>query len=203
MCGRYYIASEDMEKIISGLLHTLTVPSPVKTEGEVFPGDTALIIAPNRKREARAFAMDWGFRLEKGKRLINARSESARSKPLFRDGMHTRRCLIPASFYYEWGQTDKAKYQFTPQTGPGICMAGIYRPEKDGRYAFTILTRDAAPDLLQVHPRMPVILPADALLPWLSTDIDPDTLLRRAQLDMTYAPAGQISLDKSSADRLY
>ena len=202
MCGRYYLASEDMDRIITSLLRSLDAPG-CKMSGEIFPGDTAPVIAPNRARESKAFAMQWGFSLGKGKRLINARSESALEKPMFKESMRIRRCLIPASFYFEWGQEDKTKYMFRPAEGKGVCMAGIYRPEPGGRYAYAVLTRDAAPSIRQLHPRMPVILPSDACLPWLHPETDPDTLLKKACLDMIWAPAEQISLDKWTQDRLY
>ena len=196
MCGRYYLASEDMNAIITSLLRTLDsrADAHCKRSGEIYPGDAAPVLAHNRQRICRAFFMDWGFQVN-GRRLINARSETAAEKPLFRDSMHARRCIIPASRYYEWSTQTHEKYDFHPETGRSLLLAGIYRPESDGTYSYTVLTRDAAPHLAHLHPRMPVILPADSLTAWLSPDFDPERILRNAREDIAFFPAGQLSFD--------
>lgn len=203
MCGRYYLKSEDMNTVITSLLRSLESKSGdgVKTGGEIYPGDTAPVLAPNRAGLCRAFFMDWGYPLH-GKRIINARSETAAQKPLFRDGMRSRRCIIPASCYYEWGKIDHQKYNFHPEAGKGLLLAGIYRPEPDGRYSYTVLTRDAAPHLVHLHPRMPLILPADAVTAWLTPGFDPDAVIRNARTDIAFAPA-PLPLDKTASDTVY
>ena len=205
MCGRYYLQTEDLHPIIAALLHNMRADAahPFKVSGEIFPGDLAPVIAPNKAREPKAFAMQWGFVMSGSKRLINARSETAAEKPMFRDSMRFRRCLIPASYYFEWGQKDKAKYCFRMESGQGICMAGLYHREADGRYTYTILTRDAHPGIAHVHSRMPIILPQEALLPWLDEKNAPQQLLKLACTDVACTPAEQIVLDKLLLDGLY
>ena len=72
----------------------------VKT-GEVFPSDTAAVIAKNRQLKPAVFPMRWGFERKGGGLVINARSETAAEKTLFRESAQLRRCLIPASCNFE------------------------------------------------------------------------------------------------------
>ena len=72
----------------------------VKT-GEVFPSDTAAVIANNRQLKPTVFPMRWGFERRGGGLVINARSETAAEKQLFRESAQLRRCLIPASCNFE------------------------------------------------------------------------------------------------------
>ena len=204
VCGRYYLKSDDMNAVITSLLRSLDAGNAprAKMEGEIYPGDTAPVLANNRARMLRAFFMDWGFPLN-NKRVITARSETAAQKSMFRESMQLRRCIIPASFYYEWAVDDHTRYDFRPETGRSLLLAGIYRPEGNGRYSYTVLTRDAAPHMRHLHPRMPVILPADSLIPWLTPGYDPDTLIKASRTDIRFAPAPQLPLDKAPADTLY
>lgn len=160
-------------------------------QGEIFPGDTAAVLAPNRQLTPTAFAMTWGFHLDK-KLVFNARAESAMDKPMFRDSYRRRRCLIPASAYIEWEhQQDKpAKYLFRPEDSRMLYLCGLYRVEDDPRRpAFTILTHNAAEDLQRFHDRMPVIAPPEMAMDWLHPDVDPGVIIRSALARMTFTPA--------------
>lgn len=190
MCGRYYLKSEDMNAIIGTLLRTLErkgVPADAKLNGEIYPGDTAPVLCHNRAHETRAFFMDWGFDVNQ-KRIFNARSETAKEKPMFRESMHQHRCIVPASCYFEWEQTTHQKMNIRPANGHSLFLAGLYRPEKDGRYSYTVLTRAAAPHLESIHPRMPVILPADCIMEWMAPRFNPDLILRHALDALTFSP---------------
>lgn len=72
----------------------------VKTYGEIRPTDVVPVIAPNRSGKRAVYPMKWGY---SGKTLlINARSETAAGKPTFREDWARHRCIVPASWYYEW-----------------------------------------------------------------------------------------------------
>jgi len=124
--------------------------------------------------------MRWGFEGYKGRPVINARSETALEKPMFQTSMRERRCLIPASGYYEWmkaeGAGRKTKYQFyTP--GGSLYFAGFYRLEKNSVLPhFVILTRQAVGDAEAIHDRMPVILPEKHIEAWLHGNPDAQTI---------------------------
>ena len=130
--------------------------------------------------------MRWGYTLEGGRRLINARSETAATRPMFRDGMRQRRCAVPATNYYEWqraGGARKEKYTIRPADGELFYMAGIYRIES-GRPVFTILTREPAEPVAFIHDRMPVILPTDLVADWLDPGSAPGEILEHAVLSV-------------------
>ena len=112
MCGRYYIPEEDSAAELQQIIDQLDRKGHRVKTGEIFPSDTVPVIANTKNLQPSPFAMPWGFTLPDGKLIINARSESAAEKPMFRDGMLQRRCLIPASHYFEWEKRgrDKIKY---------------------------------------------------------------------------------------------
>ena len=183
MCGRYYIDPEeenpDLERIISQL--NRTGHENARLEGEIFPGDTSPVLSRNLRGEPRAFWMEWGFPLPKG-RVINARTESAGTRPLFRDSLRYRRCIVPASGYFEWGppvrEKRKTKYRIRSADGdPLLLLAGLYRKEENGGQ-FVILTRDAGEDTRPIHPRMPLILPRNRAEEWLLSPAEGEDLLR-------------------------
>ena len=170
MCGRYWIEPESDEELlrIVDQLNRAEEEREVKTAGEIFPGDNVPVLCLSRAGNVRPFAMAWGYRMKDGRRIINARSETAAEKPLFRDGMRARRCLLPMSAYFEWEHRDgrKIKYRIAPREGGLHCLAGLYRFEGN-RPACTVLTTAAAPELSFIHDRMPLILPPSAREGWL------------------------------------
>lgn len=191
MCGRYYIpeddVSEDLRQIIEEVSHRHNGGNPIKTSGEIFPADCVPVVANSKQLIPAPFAMQWGYTLSDGKKLINARSETAADKALFRDGMENRRCLIPAGHYFEWEKRgrEKIKHAIRAAASPALYMAGIYRMEQ-GRPVFVILTRSACGDIAFIHDRMPVILPPDVRDDWLNLRHDPREILKSASLDVQY-----------------
>jgi putative SOS response-associated peptidase YedK len=120
-----------------------------------------------------------------GDRMINARAETAAGKPAFRSAIRRRRCLVPASGFYEWKRTNgrKQPYYIRRPDGKPFAFAGLWESwEGPGQAAVescAILTTSANELLLPIHDRMPVIVsPADYDL-WLSLGIrDPAELAR-------------------------
>jgi putative SOS response-associated peptidase YedK len=120
-----------------------------------------------------------------GDRMINARAETAAGKPAFRSAIRRRRCLVPASGFYEWKRTNgrKQPYYIRRPDGKPFAFAGLWESwEGPGQAAVescAILTTSANELLLPIHDRMPVIVsPADYDL-WLSLGIrDPGELSR-------------------------
>jgi putative SOS response-associated peptidase YedK len=132
-------------------------------DGEIFPTN----IVPVQTGPREFVPMKWGFTDFRGNPLINARSETALEKKTFRDSMQKRRCLIPASGYYEWRKTDggKVKHRFF-LPGKTLHLAACWR-EEEGRPVFVILTRNAAGGAERIHERMPVIIPDSRIDAWL------------------------------------
>lgn len=187
MCGRYYVEAEDTGEKLLAILQTLNRRGLACKTGEIFPTDTVAVIANSRALQPMPFAMTWGYTLPGGRRIINARSESAAEKPLFREGMLKRRCLIPASHYFEWSHDAgaKMKYAIRPEGAGMLYMAGLYRLE-EGRPVFTILTREPAPQIAFIHNRMPVILPRDAAGAWLRLQTPAAQVLAQAEQHVVY-----------------
>ena len=104
--------------------------------------------------------------------MINARSETAGTKPAFRDALKSRRCLVPADAFYEWQKAGKAKQPYCFEVGERelFAFAGIWDRWKDGGNTVetcSILTTTPNAVTSAVHDRMPVILDQDSYDLWL------------------------------------
>ena len=203
MCGRYWIdRSEEMDDIIeqaeqSPLLdrwHRAASGSMI-TSGEVRPTDLVPVIAPNRRGIQTVFPMKWGFQ---GKSLlINARAETASEKPLFREAWHSHRCIVPASWYFEWehltGNDGKKytgdKYMIQPAGEQNTWLCGLYRIE-NGFPEFVILTKEPSEEIRFIHDRMPLMMPKSRVEEWIQPDVIPEKLLADAVSDVLYEKAG-------------
>ena len=106
MCCRYWAEeSPELREIVeemnrSPLVKKWQNTTAVKTYGEIRPTDVVPVIAPNRSGSRAVYPMKWGY---SGKTLLmNARAETAAEKPTFRDDWKRHRCIVPASWYFEW-----------------------------------------------------------------------------------------------------
>ena len=110
-----------------------------------------------------------------GSKLINARAETLGEKPSFREAFRSRRCIIPASGFYEWQKTAKGAKQpfyFYLKEKEVFGFAGLYEEWLDrhsGELLETcaIITAEANEILKPVHERMPVILKPESYAQWL------------------------------------
>ena len=121
----------------------------------------------------------WAKDTKIGYKTINARSETLASKPAFRAAFKKRRCLVPASGYFEWQQANgKQPYNICLEDRGLFAFAGLWEQwerEKETLETFTIATTDASEQVRQIHDRMPVIIPKTDYSTWLESD-DPDAL---------------------------
>lgn len=182
MCGRYYIAAEDRD--LAEILEAVEFAAAVKT-GEIAPSDPAPVL----RSGGEITAMRWGYPRFDGKGLIiNARSETAAEKAMFRGDLRTGRCLVPASWYFEWEKRrdSRIRYRLRPREAGPVWLAGLSRRERDGEYRFVILTRAASPDIAFIHERMPVILPRRTHDAWLHGG-DPAAALQWAEEQLEFA----------------
>ena len=148
------------------------------------------------------YPMVWGFSNPKaGSPIVNARVETASSKSLWKEAWEKHRCVIPASWYYEWehlvspdGRTKTGpKYMIQPKGCKITYLAGLYRIEEKGdlKYpVFTVLTRDPAEEIRFIHDRMPLILPSDSVRSWIKPDGNPKEILDSALTDMVFEKIG-------------
>lgn len=107
--------------------------------------------------------------------LINARLETITEKPSFRGGMQKRRCVIPATGFYEWRQSDKQPFFIRNQSRDPLLLAGIYDAwyHADGSYipSLAIITMDANSFMQPLHHRMPLLCDLDLARSWLDSSI--------------------------------
>jgi putative SOS response-associated peptidase YedK len=113
--------------------------------------------------------------------LINARSETVREKPAFKNAIKRRRCLIPADGYYEWHVSDDRKrpYFIHRRDGQPFGFAGLTEtwtgPNGEELDTVAIVTAAASPDLAELHHRVPVTIAPEDFERWLdsrSNDVD-------------------------------
>lgn len=173
MCGRYAVYSSPDQ-------FASVLPVEVRIEGEFFPQynaapgmalpvvyqqdpGAALILTP----------MHWGFvpHWSRGdlKPMINARAETAATKPSFRDAFKRRRCLVPADGFYEWTTAaDGKKDPHYITTKAPIMFAGLWEVNPEGEPGYCILTQEACGEVATLHNRMPVVVPLGYYKQWLS-----------------------------------
>ncbi len=207
MCARFYMElSPELRPYVelakrSPLLNAMVgaLGRALKTEGEIRPTDLVPVVAPARKnREPAVFPMVWGFTNPRsGAPLINARSETAASRPFWKNAWAARRCMIPASYYFEWEHCSGpdgrkktgSKYMIQPKNSPVLYLAGLYGlEERNGLRVpvFTVLTREPCEEIRFIHDRMPVMLPKELVRAWLSPGERPEEVLKNAVTDVYF-----------------
>ena len=169
MCGRYQFSAEQCEEIqrIAEAIDRKYGAGSWQP-GEIRPTAKAPVLLAGKSGMAPEL-MSWGYRTA-GPLVINARAETAAEKPLFRDSVASRRCVIPSSGFFEWDAA-KQKFFLTLPGQPALYMAGLWALQ-DGLPRYTILTTAANASTRPIHDRMPVVLTRSTLQPWLE---DPST----------------------------
>jgi putative SOS response-associated peptidase YedK len=170
MCGRYILFTGEEYEEIQAIIREIENNneehiSSMKT-GEIFPTDIAPVIARDTNNNISFDLLKWGFPNYKqsGEVIINARGETISEKPTFKKLLYTKRCLIPASGFFEWKKNDKKKdkYLIRPEAYNFFYMAGLYNffVDKSGKLykGFVIITAEASKDMQSIHNRMPVIM---------------------------------------------
>ena len=200
MCCRYYMElSPELRPIVEAAAASRLyrdniekLAKPLVTEGEVFPDSLVPVIASTKSGKRTVFPMVWGYHVDGISRLIaNARAETAAEKPTFRDGWALHRCIVPASWYYEWEHLPTAggktragdKYAIMPAGSRLTLLCGLYRME-NGYPHFVILTREPGEKLAAIHDRMPLILSEADAESWIDPKINPYALLAASLTDM-------------------
>jgi putative SOS response-associated peptidase YedK len=178
MCGRYRLSRR--KQIIEEYFETAPWDDDWSPRYNIAPTQPVPVIRQHPKEPIRELSlMRWGLIPSWSKdsscaaRMINARSETANTKPAFRDSLNSRRCLIPADGFYEWQKTAKSKqpYCFEVNDGELFAFAGLWDRWKDAssKWLTTCSILTTTPNALTsaVHDRMPVILDPDGCDVWL------------------------------------
>jgi putative SOS response-associated peptidase YedK len=178
VCGRYRFKDpQALAEFIRGLLGEGLTIDGLEPRWNAAPSQSLPVIA-SRDGVPSGGRMRWGLvpYWEKSDKPafapINARSEEAFAKPMFRQSVQRRRCLVPADGFYEWRRdAGGAKQPFCLglKDERPFFFAGIHEEEVPGLRPRTFAILTTAPNALvaRVHDRMPVILAGDAARAWL------------------------------------
>lgn len=188
MCGRFTLQVD--AELLAEIFGLSEIPAfPLEARYNIAPTQLVPVVRRFPDLGDRLDLLRWGLipswtkQAPSGPPLINARSETAAEKPAFRHAVKRRRCLIPASGFYEWRREGEAKVPLyiRLKDGSPMAFAGIWEawtpPEGPAVESFSILTTAANDLLAAIHDRMPVLIdPADRPA-WLNAEVvDPDWL---------------------------
>ena len=196
MCGRFtliaeidYIAELFNVENAMNISHDYSRPAvQMPARYNIAPSQPVLIVknqidvvqklknTPNLQLAQWGFIADW-MREPPRSLILNARSETAGVKPMFRGAIEQNRCIIPATGWYEWKTIKGVKQPFymsrdmSKANNSILAFAGVYSRfmAADGSEIDTIaiMTKPAVGMLKQVHGRMPCLLPQEAYKDWL------------------------------------
>lgn len=192
MCGRYYFDINEKELREIGKEIQTSLYEDFKT-GEIFPTNRVPIIIGDNNN-ITPYIAKWGLPKWDNKGvIINARVENLHERKTFKKLINSRRCIIPASSYFEWKKDENhinKKYEFR-NTDSILYMAGLYNVFSENNQgkqlslfennnqdflAFTIITKEANGYVSSIHNRMPLIFTKKEMQMWLN-GYDIDTLV--------------------------
>jgi putative SOS response-associated peptidase YedK len=177
MCGRYELI--DGQRIFIRFKVANAAPE-VAPNLDVRPTQHVPVLLPGRELTLMKWGLVpvWAKDMAIGNKMINARAEGIEDKPSFKRPLRTKRCLLPASAYFEWqgAKGAKVKYRIARADGDMLALAGLYddwkSPSGDVLRTCTIIT--CAPSdtkLAAIHDRMPVILLPEDEDAWLDPEM--------------------------------
>ncbi|WP_432744515.1 SOS response-associated peptidase [Methylobacter sp. G7] len=176
MCGRYNLIATGQQ--IMDCFSLLSLPAH-RPDYNIPPGQKILAIVELEDGSNRAVNLHWGLIPSWSKdqaissHLINARAETLTEKPSFKNAYQHRRCLIPATGFFEWQATDAGKipYHIHQPDHALFAMAGIWEHwehDQETVYSCTIITTVANDKITPIHQRMPVIIAPGDYHRWLT-----------------------------------
>jgi putative SOS response-associated peptidase YedK len=195
VCGRFglFVTPEVLEEYF-GVERRVGAPALApQARYNLTPGQ-AVAVVREHEGERRLDALQWGLipfwakDANVGRRLVNARLDTVAVKPAFREAWQRRRCLIPASGFYEWSEPRggrKRPYFIRPRDEPLLAIAGLWErwrtPAGEKLETCVIVTTDANAQLVDIHDRMPLLIPRDAQALWLDPKSSIDQVLKLAE----------------------
>lgn len=188
MCGRFtsLLSPELLESV-----YGVRPPASLAPRYNIAPTQRVHIVreddAGSREcAEARwGLVPHWAKDLSLGNKLFNARCETVAEKSSFRNAIRHRRCIVPASGFFEWAETPKGKvpYYITAREGSPFSIAGIWEnwktPGGGMLESCTLLTTEANSLMATIHERMPVILQPSDFEAWLDRSVTDSQELQR------------------------
>lgn len=190
MCGRYVRYGNPQR-----YARALGIPDPYQEQGSgvlatwnMAPSQCSYVYRNESWGKPGFVSIYWGLvpfwaKEVKGLAPINAQSETAHEKPMFRKLVRERRCLVAADGFYEWAKTPAGKvpHYFTHAGGEPILFAGLWdcwhEGREDARPTFTILTTRPNELVAPMHARMPAIVRPEHYKLWMDPTVkDPAAL---------------------------
>ncbi len=183
MCGRFNLTATPEQVIETFKLHRLP---RYEISYNIPPGQKILTVVQLDDGSYKAVYLVWGLiphwvRDRKiSHSLINARAETVAEKPAFKSSYQQRRCLIPATGFYEWQKTGQGKqaYFMSRQDQQLFAFAGLWEyweHETETIYSCTIITTAANELMNPIHQRMPVIIDNHDYKHWLDKQTSSET----------------------------
>ena len=184
MCGRYSLVSTEN---IAARFDVQQQQLTLSPRYNVAPSQSMPVVVRNSPN--RLVEMQWGLIPSWSKEpraqfsTINARAETITKSPVFRGPFKSRRCLVPASGFYEWQRTERGKQPFCIRLKDEelFAFAGLYDVWQDAAgnelYSYTVITTVPNELVASIHNRMPVILRQEDEDTWLDKEADPTQLL--------------------------
>jgi putative SOS response-associated peptidase YedK len=181
MCGRFtqrYTWAEVQE-----FLNVFGSPLNLQPRYNIAPTTIIDVVRLDAEGRRELVRMRWGLvpffwskPLKEVPATFNARADTVHEKPMFREAFKRRRCIIPASGFYEWTgeKGDKTPHLFTAADGnPVLAFAGLWdkwRNKETGEEVLsaTIVVSGASEWMAPYHDRMPVLLTGDEIENWLT-----------------------------------
>ena len=207
MCGRFLLYTDP--KTLEVKFH-FYLAVDLENRYNIAPSQDVPIVRYDPTNDRREMVkMRWGLvpfwaKDEKiGNRMINARAETVHEKPAFRAAFSKRRCIVPASGFYEWKEArgGKQPYLIRLADGEPMAFAGIWERWTKGEEpleTFAIITTAANEQMSDLHDRMPVIFSKEQVDTWLDDSSDTEALrevLRPTEMELNYY---QVSRDVNS-----
>jgi putative SOS response-associated peptidase YedK len=213
VCGRYASSRSPDDLVEEFEVERVDVPAPLAPDWNVAPTKEVYAVLTRARRDDDVphrtlrvlrwgLVPSWAKDPSIGNRMINARRETAASKPAFRRAFAARRCLVPADGYYEWytpehvpgARVRKQPFFIHRRDGASLALAGLYEfwrardadPDDPASWltTMTILTTTAPDDTGRIHDRAPLMIEREHWQAWL----DP-TLTDPAAVDRLLVPA--------------
>jgi len=192
MCGRYVNKNsfEDIEKLFQADL----IQSPsisIQPSYNICPTQySPVVVSADEKYQMKN--MHWGLIPSWSKdskfatNLINARIETVQEKPSFKGLTNASRCIVIASGYYEWVQTDSGKQPYYIHGEHDVLpIAGLWTRWKDIK-SFTIITKSANSNISNIHHRMPLIIEQNHIKSFLDHSIKFDSSYNNQDIRLRY-----------------
>jgi putative SOS response-associated peptidase YedK len=186
MCGRF--AQQRPASELAEIFAAEPLADDPGPRFNVAPTDEALVVVQREERRAIT-AYRWGLiphwaeNAKVGSRMFNARAETLSSSPAFRDAFVRKRCLVPVDGFYEWKREGTVRQPFLIGRADGLplTLAGLWAGWRDPVAdrvvrTFTIITSGPNDQMVDIHNRMPVVVPEELWPMWL------DPLADRSEL---------------------